>query len=78
MIVIILISLWYLFMITLSYRGIEKIDEGVNRWDTLGGFLASIVWPLTWLIIAMSRISKKIVTKIEQEIKEENNDSRSL
>ncbi len=57
-------------MITLSYRGIEKIDEGVNRWDTIGAFLASIVWPLTWLIIGMSRFSKKIVNMIEQELKE--------
>lgn len=78
MIVIILLSLWYLFMITLSYRGIEKIDEVENKWDTLGASFASIIWPITWLIIAMSKGSKIMIDKIVQELEEENNDSRSL
>lgn len=88
MIKIILFSLWYLFMITLSFNGMGKLHIGFDKWwygtkycepdhnlrYCMGGFFGSIIWPLTWLIIVMSKGSKFIIDKIEQEQKEKNNE----
>ena len=74
MIKYILFGFWYLFMIILSYRGIDKMDEGVDHWDITGAVFGSLIWPLTWLIIGMNKVSKKIIDQIEKEFKEHEND----
>lgn len=70
------IIIWYLFMFTFSFRGLESLKIGFDYywyhgdrrlfWASNAVFL-SIVWPLTWLLILFNKGSRKIIKLIEQE-----------
>ena len=68
----ILLGLWYLFMITLSVKGFDKVIGMYTyldgKKDYFNAILVSIVWPLTWLIIAMNKVSKVIIDRAAKEL----------
>ena len=67
---IIVVSLLYLFMGTLSYFGMQSLGLD-GSYDNMPEFFASIVWPITWIIIIFSFSAKYIIKEIEKKIKEE-------